>query len=717
VAFGRSRNAVSIAFEGEDKVSPVVRGIKSSMDSLQKDAKQGFGLAAGFNVASFAMGKVTDALGAVVNFGGRAVEKASELEEANSKVNAVFEDGAEIVLKWAKTTTDAFGISELAASRAAGDFGNLFKAMGSGLEDASNMSRALVELASDLASFNDTGIQDVLTALRSGLVGEAEPMRRFGVSISAARVEAQALAMGLAETKAELTDADKLMARYEVILQDTATAQGDFARTSDGLANSQRKLDAEVEDLEARLGMGLLPTAKNLTQAKRDLLSVFNSIIGIEKPLSNAYKQYTRLTGGLGDAARKTTSDLEELGVRGFGTLEDFSSEFSEAINSGALEIRQLFTGEKLFRGVDLGELYRKASPDGNFFDFRALVRGVKDDAGNNINKFAPEVIRFLNQTWVTATDKEAERHSNITLPAAPGMEELGRHTASMFFGHYGNAIAVAMSSPSGKVGGINGSDVLAGKMPGIMESANEWLVGLFSVDRGKNFSKSIRKQLKASMRLERNKVRDLIKDPKLLGWIGEQYENQREWLAGKADKVAGKKNPLAALFIGGAIDASEVNTKGVNAAAVTAAIAFGSGLNAGLRESAGAYIAKLLKGETVTLAPDVKVHVAFTGATQALDWLLRNAPNGTNIHVSGSVPRVERTGGRAGGGPVSAGATYLVGEQGPELLTLGSKHGNVTPNHELGGSGGDVYLDGRLVGQILDQRLGGRYGGTRGSY
>ena len=72
----------------------------------------------------------------------------------------------------------------------------------------------------------------------------------------------------------------------------------------------------------------------------------------------------------------------------------------------------------------------------------------------------------------------------------------------------------------------------------------------------------------------------------------------------------------------------------------------------------------------------------------------------------------IKKRKGRASGGPVGAGMTYLVGEQGPELLTMGASNGYVTPNNKLGGGGGgNVYLDGYLVGKLIDERLGRQYG------
>ena len=136
--------------------------------------------------------------------------------------------------------------------------------MGMGVEPATDMSLGLVQLAADLGSFNNMEPGEVLEKLRSGLVGETEPLRSLGVNLTAAAVEAKALEMGLAGTTAELTPAMLAQARYALILEQTKTAQGDFARTSDGFANGMRTLKAQFVDAAAGIGQLLLPYVTQL---------------------------------------------------------------------------------------------------------------------------------------------------------------------------------------------------------------------------------------------------------------------------------------------------------------------------------------------------------------------------------------------------------------------------------------------------------------------
>ena len=196
--------------------------------------------------------------------GREAVNAASDMEESLSKVGVVFGDLSDEVVAWSETSAESFGLSQQAALEAAGTFGNLFTAMNLPADAAAEMSTELVQLAGDLASFNNITVDEALTKLRAGLVGEVEPLRTLGVQLSAATVEAKAMAMGLADAEGELSQSALAQARYALILEQTATAQGDYARTSDGLANSQRTLQAQLSDLAAELGTVLLPYITDL---------------------------------------------------------------------------------------------------------------------------------------------------------------------------------------------------------------------------------------------------------------------------------------------------------------------------------------------------------------------------------------------------------------------------------------------------------------------
>lgn len=237
-------------------------GIKSINGKLSTFGKTVAGLGAGLGLAV--------GVSEVINFMGDAVEAASNLSEANAKVGQVFGDLSGEITSFAQTAATSLGMSERAALEATGTFGNLFDALKIGEADTVEMSKALVTLGSDLASFNNTSIDEALTALQSGILGETEPLRRFGVNLSAARVEAYALANGLARSKSEITDQVKVAARYALILEDTANAQGDFNRTADGMANISRTLSAQMEDLQADIGEALLPAMVNISLFIRD---------------------------------------------------------------------------------------------------------------------------------------------------------------------------------------------------------------------------------------------------------------------------------------------------------------------------------------------------------------------------------------------------------------------------------------------------------------
>lgn len=213
----------------------------------------------------------TAALGAVGLIAGGAVaiksvvESASNLNEAQSKVNAIFgPEGQAQVDAWAGKAAKAFGQSKTQATDAIGTYGNLLTSFGVGNDQALTMSTTLTGLASDLASFNNTSVDDAVLALRSGLSGETEPLKRYGVALDDASLKAKAFALGISDGKSQLSPAQKAQAAYALVLERTKNAQGDFARTSGGLANQQRIFAARWENLKVTIGQGLLPVVNKL---------------------------------------------------------------------------------------------------------------------------------------------------------------------------------------------------------------------------------------------------------------------------------------------------------------------------------------------------------------------------------------------------------------------------------------------------------------------
>jgi hypothetical protein len=199
-------------------------------------------------------------IGGAVKFFGDSVAGASNLSESASKVGVVFGAQASQILAASETAAKAMGLSKTAYLDATGTLGNLLVSLKVAPDAAAGMSQQMVKLAGDLASFNNVSPEEALAAIQSGLTGETEPLKRFGVNMNEAALQAQALKMGvIASTKDALSPQAKALAAQALIMDQTTTAQGDFTRTSGGLANQQRILAAQTEDLKAKIGAGLMP--------------------------------------------------------------------------------------------------------------------------------------------------------------------------------------------------------------------------------------------------------------------------------------------------------------------------------------------------------------------------------------------------------------------------------------------------------------------------
>lgn len=213
------------------------------------------------------------ALAGLAAAAGPAISAASDLEENLSKVNVIFGEGAKEIEEFAKTAATALGQSQNAVLQAAGTFGTFGKAAGLGGLELATFSNDFTALASDLASFNNTSPEEAINAIGSALRGEAEPLRKFGVLLNDATLKEAALSLGIYEGSGALTAQQKILAAQEVIYKQTGDAQGDFGRTSDGLANSQRILTAQIKDLQVEIGKALLPVVKAVLPLLKDFAS------------------------------------------------------------------------------------------------------------------------------------------------------------------------------------------------------------------------------------------------------------------------------------------------------------------------------------------------------------------------------------------------------------------------------------------------------------
>ena len=253
----------------------------------------------------------------------RIVNASSDLTEAQTKVQAVFKDSADEIFAFADGSAARIGFAESAALEALGTFGNFFTSSGLATEQAAEMSQVLVDLAADLASFNNIDTQDAFIKLRAGLAGEIEPLRAIGISITEAETKAKALELGLVDLGEEVGQAEKLQARYALILEKSANAQGDFARTSDGLANQQRILRAQFEDIITVVGAPLVSPLLSLLQTfvptAGGAADAFGRIVGAVLPAVDALTRgaapaLEAVFEGVGDTVDALAPALEDTG-------------------------------------------------------------------------------------------------------------------------------------------------------------------------------------------------------------------------------------------------------------------------------------------------------------------------------------------------------------------------------------------------------------------
>ncbi len=212
-----------------------------------------------------------------------AVKFASDLEESVNKVDVAFAESADKVKRWSETTLKSFGIAQGTALDMAATFGDMGTAMGQLPSTAADMSTALAGLAGDLASFKNIGLEQAATALKGVYTGEGEALKTLGIVMQDNTLIAYAQAEGYKKSYKEMTQAEKVALRYSYVMDATKNAQGDFARTSDGVANQTRIVQESLKQAAASMGTILLPKVAEVLQAVNGWIEKFQNLDGSTK--------------------------------------------------------------------------------------------------------------------------------------------------------------------------------------------------------------------------------------------------------------------------------------------------------------------------------------------------------------------------------------------------------------------------------------------------
>lgn len=300
-------------------------GLEKQTTSGLKGAFSGSGIASVFSkLGALAAGAF--AVGSIVKFGASAIKLGSDLAEVQNVVDVTFGSMSGQINAFAQSAMTSFGLSETATKRYTGTMGAMLKSMGLGVDKAADMSMAMTGLAGDFASFYNLDADEAFSKIRAGISGETEPLKQLGINMSVANLEAFGLSQGINKSYNAMTQAEQALLRYNYLMQVSADAQGDFARTSTSWANQTRVLKLQWDSFKASFGQGLI----NMFSP---ILVGINRIMGGLIKLGSMFSAFTAALFGTQKAAGGLGQSLAGIANSG-GEAADGQSALADATKS-----------------------------------------------------------------------------------------------------------------------------------------------------------------------------------------------------------------------------------------------------------------------------------------------------------------------------------------------------------------------------------------------
>lgn len=342
----------------------------AGLSSLLQGAVAGLSMA----IVNLAVQALQQAISALWDFSKQAVQTASDLEESANVVEVVF--GKENnVSKWAKENASSFNLSRLEAEKFAGTLGAVLTPSGLGVDVIEDMSINLTKLSGDLGSLWNKSSEEAFNALRSAITGETEPMKNFGVVMTQVNLEAYMLTQNINKQWKELTQAEQALVRYNYILENTKTAQGDAIRTADGYANASKQLELAIENAGNAFGQGFLPGLTSFKQHiaefindNEELIRLIGNLLGnlvqsfaeaikiITLPFKGVLTVINWIADGINSIlesvrgkSNEVLDSISSIGKKTSGTvtyeMQDMASATKDAMGDAATSVEDTFNG------------------------------------------------------------------------------------------------------------------------------------------------------------------------------------------------------------------------------------------------------------------------------------------------------------------------------------------------------------------------------------
>ena len=319
-----------------------------------------------------------------------AVKNASDMQETMNKFNVVMGESAGAMKQWSDETAQAFGRSKQQTADFTAAYQDLLVPMGVAPDQAMEMSKAMTALTFDLGSFNNKADPQVHRDLMAALAGSGEVMKKYGSILTVAAVKQELMNQGLDPNAA--TDAQKAMARMNIILQDTTAAQGDVGRSSMSFANQVKAMKAQFSDLFMEIGMQVIPILESFMINLRAAVNVIGKLAGASVQ-----------AGGDLEAVKDVFSDMT-------GPIEFIIRGFSFWMGS----IRMLQSA-LTFLGVVLADVVRLAADaaswiPGSFGDAAEDVADIAEAIRNDLYVKSGEQFELGKQSFATAFGDDVGR-------------------------------------------------------------------------------------------------------------------------------------------------------------------------------------------------------------------------------------------------------------------------------------------------------------------
>lgn len=268
------RRDISTSLNGvQSSTRSAANGISNNFRSATRQAGDDFnllssrarvssaGISASFKASAIGIGAAFAAI-KVGAFFKDAVTEASNLNESINAINVLLGTGASSFLEFGKSAADNLGIAQQNLNALVTPTAALLKNAGLTGEALSSSLQTLATRATDVGSVVNASAGEVLEGFNAALRGEFDTLEKFGVSLKQSAVNQKAVELGLAETTSAVSTQASALAAYQLVLEKSAFAAGDFAKTQDGVANSGRIIAANFAELKATVGTTLLPAVQ-----------------------------------------------------------------------------------------------------------------------------------------------------------------------------------------------------------------------------------------------------------------------------------------------------------------------------------------------------------------------------------------------------------------------------------------------------------------------